>query len=808
MLKMIDSLVGDDDWETAPEGEASFDDKWWSSRSLTTQLVYVRRRFAEDKPLPASDPSPGQDAATAAAAEAHRLGSDGKAAETELGSSSDAAATMTNNTAIAPSPSSLDSTAMLNQRERPSASPVHYYAGCHSVLRPRPTVARPPATQPSISNEMTPEEEAEERELRRLEMDLVFEALGAAPTDGDQGQGQGRLSTRSLTDAQKKMLENANEAAHRAAAGDIAGVISGVARLNLGRREIKEERNGLYDAWRASVELHQDRHNDMVAKEAAAFKAAEEGREAAWKRWAHLESRPRSRYLSDLSLTQNINLTFQHGFKSSPDAPLGILVCANRIVSNLVPADTDLHIPDPEYDDEDTDVDDLARSFQHICVVNEPINLFPPPAYPPVPARWASIFSRTSAIALLLLLVLAVPVSLLLLQQLLLAGPLSRPSPSRSSSPHTADTTVVVRHAPLAILDQISSLLRNHIDAPLPLVVGTQDIVHKHDIVYPHVHAHGVPQQPRNVTVSVFIADIALVSSALCDAVSSWATSTRSPVKHDLSLLCQTISTAGLELPSLWAQATAILLSSWPATFTMATLQLAMAVQELPMEGRAPGLPEGGGMRNGSGTETSEQVLFYNATAPTFLRLLLAILRDDENTLSAIEAQRDPPQDKGKTRPLSLWFWKPRAPPAPASTNKTVARVATAYNNIVPLHYTYTALLWAMAFAREKVNGVVRDLEALGNYTESLLAADLPSTSRTHSNVDAAWRGTPWVTESSGGKAERLVRTYLYVPSGREMSLAIEELEALGRQEARRSRADLEWWVRETTAFWRGQDGR
>ncbi|KAI8298198.1 hypothetical protein K4K61_011898 [Colletotrichum sp. SAR11_59] len=289
-----------------------------------------------------------------------------------------------------------------------------------------------------------------------------------------------------------------------------------------------------------------------------------------------LESRPRSRYLSDLSLTQNINLTFQHGFKSSPDAPLGILVCANRIVSNLVPADTDLHVPDPEYDDEDTQVDDLARSFQHICVVNEPINLFPPPAYPPVPARWASIFSP--------------------------------------------DTTVVVRHAPLAILDQISSLLRNHIDAPLPLVAGTQDIVHKHDIVYPHVHAHGVPQQPRNVTVSVFIADIALVSSALCDAVSSWATSTRSPVKHDLSLLCQTISTAGLELPSLWAQATAILLSSWPATFTMATLQLAMAVQELPMEGRAPGLPEGGGMRNGSGTETSEQVLFYNATAPTFLR--------------------------------------------------------------------------------------------------------------------------------------------------------------------------------------------
>ncbi|KAI8305634.1 malate dehydrogenase MDH1 [Colletotrichum sp. SAR11_240] len=56
----------------------------------------------------------------------------------------------------------------------------------------------------------------------------VFEALGAAPTDGDQGQGQGqgRLSTRSLTDAQKKMLENANEAAHRAAAGDIAGMIS------------------------------------------------------------------------------------------------------------------------------------------------------------------------------------------------------------------------------------------------------------------------------------------------------------------------------------------------------------------------------------------------------------------------------------------------------------------------------------------------------------------------------------------------------------------------------------------------------
>ncbi|KAI8305633.1 hypothetical protein K4K59_012086 [Colletotrichum sp. SAR11_240] len=295
-------------------------------------------------------------------------------------------------------------------------------------------------------------------------------------------------------------------------------------------------------------------------------------------------------------LTQSINLTFQHGFKASPDAPLGILVCANRIVSNLVPADTDLHVPDPAYDDEDTDVDDLARSFQHICVVDEPINLFPPPAYPP-PCQ---------------------PVGPRYLAQLLPAGPLSRPSPSRSSSPHTAETTVVVCHAPLAILDQMSSLLRNHIDAPLPLVVGTQDIVHKHYIVYPH--AHGVPQQPRNVTVSVFIADIALASFALCDAVSRWATSTRSPVKHDLSVLCQTISTAGLELPSLWAQATAILLSSWPATYTMATLQLAMAVQELPMEGRAPELPEGGGMRDGSGTETSEQVLFYNATAQTFLR--------------------------------------------------------------------------------------------------------------------------------------------------------------------------------------------
>ncbi|KAI8298197.1 hypothetical protein K4K61_011897 [Colletotrichum sp. SAR11_59] len=262
MLKMIDSLVGDDDWETAPEGEASFDDKWWSSRSLTTQLVYVRRRFAEDKPLPASDPSPGQDAATAGAAEAHP--------RTPVRFSSSFIATLVG--------------------VWKTIRTADYYAGCHSVLRPRPTVARPPATQPSISNEMTPEEEAEERELRRLEMDLVkvFEALDAAPTDGDQGQGQGRLSTRSLTDAQKKMLENANEAAHRAAAGDIAGVISGVARLNLGRREIKEERNGLYDAWRASVELHQDRHNDMVAKEAAAFKAAEEGREAAWKRWAHV----------------------------------------------------------------------------------------------------------------------------------------------------------------------------------------------------------------------------------------------------------------------------------------------------------------------------------------------------------------------------------------------------------------------------------------------------------------------------------------------------------------------------------------
>lgn len=555
-------------------------------------------------------------------------------------------------------------------------------------------------------------------------------------------------------------------------------------------------------------------------------------------------------------LTQSINLTFQHGFKSSPDAPLGILVCANRIVRNLVPADTDLHVPDPEYDDGDTDVDDLARSFQHICVVDEPINLFPPPTCPPVPARWPSIFSRTSAIALLLVL----SVSLSLLLQLLPAGPWSRQSPCRSSSQHTADPTVVVRHAPLAILDQISSLLRNHIDAPLPLVVGTQDIVHKHYIVYPHVHAHGVPRQPRNVTVSVFIADIALVSSALCDAVSSWATSTRSPLKQDLKLLCQTISTAGLELPSLWAQATAILLSSWPATFTLATLQLAMAVQELPMEGRAPGLPESGGMRNGSGTKTTEQVLFYNATAQTFLQelstacfrrhrhrhpwsaglqelppfpaaiydgshaieaiekatstivthlsLLLAILRENENILSAIEAQRDPPQDKDKAR--SPWSWKPRAPPTPASTNKTVARVATAYNNIIPLHYTCTALLWAMAFARDKVNGVVRDLEALGNYTESLLAADLPSTLKKHNDGDAArpwWRGTPWVTESSGGKAERLVRTYMYLPSGREMSLAIEELEALGRQEARRSRADLEWWVRETTAFWRGQDG-
>lgn len=368
MLKMIDSLVGDDGWETTPEGEDSFDDKWWNSRSLTTQLVYVRRWFAEDKPLPASDPSPDQDAATSGATEAHGLGSDGKAAETELGSSSDAAATMTNDAAVAPSPSSLDSTAMLNQRERPSTSPLcssppwwesgkpsERQAATPAITQlpaTRPTVARPPATQPSITNEMTPEEEAEERELRRLEMDLVkvkrqynmipkeyhdwlmsrkaaslahgvfreaeksckeaegamsaaeedvaeadrrlrgatlqvFEALGAAPTDGDRGQGRGRLSTRSLTDAQRKMLENANEAAHRAAAGDIAGVISGVARLNLGRREIKEERNGLYDAWRASVELHQGRHEDMVAKEAA-FKAAEEGREAAWKRWAHV----------------------------------------------------------------------------------------------------------------------------------------------------------------------------------------------------------------------------------------------------------------------------------------------------------------------------------------------------------------------------------------------------------------------------------------------------------------------------------------------------------------------------------------
>ncbi|KAH0423493.1 hypothetical protein CcaCcLH18_12148 [Colletotrichum camelliae] len=371
MLKMIDSLVGDDGWEAAPEGEAPFDDKWWNSRSLTTQLVYVRRWYAEGKPLPASDPSPDQDAATSSTTEAHPLGSDGKAAETELGSSGAAATmpTITNDAATvtndaAPSPSNLDLTSMLNQREPPSASPLRSspawwesgkpsgrQAATPTVTQPsstRPPVTQHLATQPAIANAMSAEEEAEERELRRLEVDLVkvkkeynmipkeyhdwlmsrkaaslahgvfreaeksckitegavsaaegevaeadrrlreatlqvFGALGAAPTDGDHG----RLSTRSLTDAQRKMLEDANEAAHRAAAGDIAGVISGVARLNLGRREIKEERNGLYDAWRASVEVHQGLHNDMVAKEAA-FKAAEDEREAAWKRWEHV----------------------------------------------------------------------------------------------------------------------------------------------------------------------------------------------------------------------------------------------------------------------------------------------------------------------------------------------------------------------------------------------------------------------------------------------------------------------------------------------------------------------------------------
>ncbi|GKT67222.1 hypothetical protein ColTof4_13609 [Colletotrichum tofieldiae] len=536
---------------------------------------------------------------------------------------------------------------------------------------------------------------------------------------------------------------------------------------------------------------------------------------------------------------QTINMMFGQGFKPSADVAIDLSIQDDGLVCCHVPLDPGF----PNHD---------------VCVIEEPIDLFQTPA-PSGP--WSRRLCDPPWFLLLFLIAAA---------GLLSIGFLLLPLPTASSiAPTTAATKPAdlrfqpqTRELPLPTFDDLASLLRDWIDAPLPFIVSAQDVVDR------HYHAHEPPYSgeaklPRggNVTMSVFFAHLRHSSAALCDASTIWAIDASSPWRDDIRLLCRSTTRDAADLSLAWGRAAATLALVWPGRFSNAIHHLLVALRERAGEGGGDG---DGGHVDGEqvddgGDGTREHVRFYNRTSIELLQklnalfftghggelssfaevvykasdelraveqaitklvrhlsLVTAILRRDEVDLAGTAARvRGYGNGSGSLGFGPGWLRRrPWSPPAPLCEDEAnLARVASTYSEAIPFLNTAVALAWVVGFTRRQVDGVIREAERQGNRTWALVgAAPTPSPPPSSRSSPLAappwewWRGLQWVSESrQGTDGTELVQTYWYLPSIREAIAAIERVLSWGASEGSRWRAQWEWGLHETEMYWRSE---
>ncbi|KAK1974837.1 hypothetical protein LZ30DRAFT_384170 [Colletotrichum cereale] len=486
----------------------------------------------------------------------------------------------------------------------------------------------------------------------------------------------------------------------------------------------------------------------------------------------------------------------------------------------------------------------------NVCVIEEAIDLFQTPLLPPsppsppplIPAQnwawlkfWLPNRDSSNQYLIVAALVLAVLIQVAVVVVLLVAArspspgfmPSPSPSPSMASTVASAstptDAAAHIRQSSLTLLGDLAPLIRRCVNAPLPLVAGTLDLVRQH---YGNPYNPPPPPrlnrrsssssssaahegvEPRNVTVSIFLAHVSSTVSDLCDADSSWVIYSRSPLKPDVLLLCQSITHVIAGLSGTWARVTGSAMLSWPASLSLATFRLGEELRErqattgssagdmallrqldaILFRVQTPGRSQDDVDDSVPSLAEVTHQLFHEvqeletetAQLVAHVTLLTSILRDNGVVAAAAAAA------SAHTRPG--WFPTTRHS---SDVDVSLVRLAAAYDATLPLLYTCTALTWVVGLTRREMDLLVSSQQRAGNLTEALLAGA------------AAWMTRGAAADGRDGKGGGGARTTWYMTALDRIVDEWEETESWQRREALSSRADWMWWLHQTVAHWK-----